>query len=490
MATRLERSIDWGTKLKGLEVTYRFVDKGEKSPSPFGNVVSVGFGAYEKAQFKEAFKLFASFTDLRFRQVGDATVADLSLTSFKDDKHSLGAMGPPGYGMSAGYGAFNYRGIGWDDQDPGSGALEQGGFGFITIIHELGHGLGLAHPHDSGGGSGVFPGVSGSGDLGRFDLNQGVYTMMSYNDGWETNPDGEPPGYDYGFEGTPMAIDIAVLQDKYGVNETYHKGANSYRLPDANQSGTFYACIWDAGGRDTIVCDSDAAATINLRAATLKPKPGGGGFVSYVDGIFGGFTIANQVTIENALGGGGGDVIVGNAARNRLDGGAGDDLITGRGAADRLIGAAGADRLDGGRGADQLSGGADDDVLLGGHGADELTGGSGTTTLTGGPGDDRFVFDVSPSSGAIGTITDFAPGADTIVLSVGAFSGVGAEGELSAAAFALGSVATDANHRILYDPATGALRYDADGSSAFAAIEFARLGPGLVLSHADFVVLA
>jgi serralysin len=76
-----------------------------------------------------------------------------------------------------------------------------------------------------------------------------------------------------------MAIDIAVLQAKYGVNDTYHKGANSYRLPDINQSGTFYACIWDAGGRDAIVCDSDAAATIDLRAATLKTEPGGGGFI-------------------------------------------------------------------------------------------------------------------------------------------------------------------------------------------------------------------
>ena len=224
-----------------------------------------------------------------------------------------------------------------------------------------------------------------------------------------------------------MAVDIAVLQDKYGVNETYHKGANTYRLPDANQSGTFYACIWDASGRDAIVCDSDAAATINLRAATLKPKPGGGGFISHVDGIFGGFTIANQVTIENARGGGGDDIIVGNAARNRLDGGAGDDLIAGRGSADRMTGAAGADRLDGGRGADQLGGGAGDDVLLGGRGADELSGGPGATTLAGGAGNDRFVFDVSPSSGAIGTIMDFAPGSDTIVLSAQAF-GVGPKG--------------------------------------------------------------
>ena len=169
-------------------------------------------------------------------------------------------------------------------------------------------------------------------------MNQGVFTTMSYNDGWETNPDGPPPSYDYGYQGTPMAIDIAVLQEKYGVDETYHRGANTYRLPDANQSGTFYACIWDAGGRDAIVSDSQAAATIDLRAATLRPEPGGGGYISHVDGIFGGFTIAHNVTIEDAEGGAGDDVIVGNGARNRLDGGPGDDLIYGRGAGDRLVG--------------------------------------------------------------------------------------------------------------------------------------------------------
>jgi serralysin len=489
MATRLERAIDWGTNLRGSDVTYRFVDKGEKSPSPFGNVVSAGLGAYEKAQFKQAFKLFASFTELRFREV-DGPVAALTLTSIKASKNSLGAMGPPGFADYGGYGAFNYRGIGWDDQEPGSGGLEQGGFGFVTIIHELGHGLGLAHPHDNGGSSSVFPGVGSSGDLGRFELNQGVYTMMSYRDGWATNPDGVPPGYDYGYEGTPMAVDIAVLQDKYGVNETYHKGADTYRLPDANESGTFYACIWDAGGRDAIVSESSAPATIDLRAATLKPKPGGGGYLSHVDGIFGGFTIAHDVTIENGRGGAGDDIIVGNSALNKLIGGDGDDVIQGRGADDRLIGGIGADRLGGGQGSDELRGGPGDDVLFGGLGPDELYGGPGAPILTGGPGSDRFVFDVSPFGGSIGTITDFATNRDAIVLSSQAFVGVGPEGTLAARSFALGAVATDADHRILYDPVTGAVRFDADGSGSSVATEFARLGPGLALSHGDFVIAA
>jgi len=31
-------------------------------------------------------------------------------------------------------------------------SLKQGGYDFVTVIHELGHAVGLKHPHDSGGG--------------------------------------------------------------------------------------------------------------------------------------------------------------------------------------------------------------------------------------------------------------------------------------------------------------------------------------------------
>lgn len=42
----------------------------------------------------------------------------------------------------------------------GIDSFEIGGFDYITLIHELGHGLGLAHPHDNGGFSTIFSGVT------------------------------------------------------------------------------------------------------------------------------------------------------------------------------------------------------------------------------------------------------------------------------------------------------------------------------------------
>ncbi|MBZ0139866.1 MAG: peptidoglycan DD-metalloendopeptidase family protein, partial [Pseudorhodoplanes sp.] len=74
--------------------------------------------------------------------------------------------------------------------------LNAGGFNYRTMLHELGHALGLAHPHpdeisDEVYFPGVFeseetPGVFGYGDMA---LNQGIYTVMSYNRGWNTGPD-------------------------------------------------------------------------------------------------------------------------------------------------------------------------------------------------------------------------------------------------------------------------------------------------------------
>lgn len=334
MATPLTTGIDWGTEIASDPITYYFAASGEM----FDGVTSSTWTAYEIQQFERAFSIYESFLAVTFEAVDDLGDSPDLILVRGDDASMEGTLGffyPPGE-TNAGIGAFNADGLGWDWDAPGSGGLEQGGDGFVTIIHELGHGLGLAHPHDDGGTSTVFPGVSSPfNSYGLYQLNQGVFTMMSYNSGWPKNPEGEPAeGGNFGFEGTPMAIDIAVLQAKYGVNLSYHTGDETYLLPTANGLGTFYLCIWDAGGSDTIVHDGSAAAIIDLRAATLAVEEGGGGFISYVRGVYGGFTIANGVVIENATGGSGNDTLTGNAAANVLDGRGGADTLRGLGGND------------------------------------------------------------------------------------------------------------------------------------------------------------
>ena len=103
---------------------------------------------------------------------------------------------------------------------------------------------------------GVEPEGAGVADYttGDFDLNQGVFTMMSYEDGWQTSPYGNAPtNGGYGYLGGLMAFDIAAIQDKYGVNEDYATGNDIYTLKDVNAPGTYYSSIWDAGGTDSIV---------------------------------------------------------------------------------------------------------------------------------------------------------------------------------------------------------------------------------------------
>ena len=384
-ASNALNSIDWGTKLSDNNVTVYFGEAGFTADG----YTSEGFNAYEIAQFQAAFDQIASMTGLTFTIVTSAASADLQLVlDVNEVKYEadpfLGYFNPPGT-FNAGVGVFN--GDAWD-RTPG-GDLEIGGFGYVTIMHELLHGLGLAHPHDRGGTSLLMTGVSGAfGDSGTYGLNQGLYTTMTYNSGYLDGPVGTPGNGGYGFEFGPMALDLAVLQDKYGANTTTNGGNNTYYLPDANALGTYWQLIWDTGGVDTIRYEGARAATIDLRAATLNDEIGGGGWVSAANGVAGGYTIANGVVVENAIGGQGNDKITGNAADNLLLGRDGNDAITGGDGNDRLVGGNGTDSLSGGTGDDVLNGGDGNDTLNAGGGSDRLNGANGDDRLNGGAGDD------------------------------------------------------------------------------------------------------
>ena len=256
----------------------------------------------------------------------------------------------------------------------------------------------------------------------------------------------------------------------------------------------------------------------------------------------GGSDTANSITGNagaNVLrGNGGGDLLIGLAGSDVLDGGAGADNMRG-GAGndvyrvdnvrDRVIEAVGAgddtvlaaisytlasdaaiealrasdpasavaldltgnDRgqsIAGNEGANIIEGGGGVDVLDGHGGSDVLNGGTGADNLRGGAGQDDFRFDSALGSGNVDRIFDYSFADDRILLDNAMFTQLG-WGALSSSRFHVGGAAADPDDHIVYNAATGALFYDADGSGAGAAVQFARLDPGLAMSAGEFVVI-
>jgi Ca2+-binding RTX toxin-like protein len=134
---------------------------------------------------------------------------------------------------------------------------------------------------------------------------------------------------------------------------------------------------------------------------------------------------------------------------------------------------------------------AGSDRLVVGGGGDLLDGGLAADRLTGGAGEDSFRFSTALGDGNVDRITDFDVGDDTILLDNLVFESAGGDGALALGAFhrSASGVAHDASDRILYDTDSGALSYDADGNGDGAAVQFARLATHLTLTASDFAII-
>ena len=495
----------------------------------------------ENAAFILAFSKFSAVCNLTFTQsanntdanIGLWSVDDATITSLGGGESSLAFFFlPDGTFIDPLPGAFNWQEESWE-------YLNSGGNGFATIVHEIGHALGLAHPHDGGGeeDSTNFPGVLTQDDLGTGNLNQAIYTIMSYNDGW-TGANGQvlpSPSYDYGNAFSPMAFDIAALQILYGANTKYNSGNNKYYLPKSNEIGTGWSCIWDTKGTDTISNEgSSLGCEINLTAATLNLADGdaAGGKVSFNHFIAGGFTIAKNVVIENAIGGSGDDRLIGNGFANNINGGSGNDYLDGGFGNDRLIGGLGDDiyYVDASKdvitektneGVDTVFstitytlannvenltlsgfteihavGNQTNNLVSGNDAANFVNGGLGNDTLTGGLGNDTFVFNTKLGPTNIDTITDFTSG-DRIALAGSIFSKLKGVTDLSDNLYVQSIVGIPSrddnvtNDYLFYDLESGRLYYDADGyGSGKDAVQIAIIGTGgISLTANDFSIV-
>jgi len=151
----------------------------------------------------------------------------------------------------------------------------------------------------------------------------------------------------------------------------------------------------------------------------------------------------------------------------------------------------GGQTMTGTAGRNTMTGGTADDTINGLGGADTINGGLGNDTLTGGTGNDVFVFSTALGATNVDTITDYNVANDVIHLSRTIFTGIGnANTNLSTAAFVMGAQAADASDRIIYNNLTGAVLWDADGIGGAAAVQFAQLSTGLVMTEQEFRIIA
>ena len=245
----------------------------------------------------------------------------------------------------------------WDN--PGSRA-------FQTVLHEIGHAIGLKHPFDHG-----MSGLAGNityAQAGLSHLNNGFLTLMSYG--------ATSSSLEHGSAASPLPLDIWAAQRLYGVNTTTNAGDSRHTLLNDSRLRTIY----DVSGNDTL----DASSI--TKGITLDLYAGRKTTISDLTSVY----VALGSTIENAIGTNWNDIIYGEEGTNILSGLHGNDTIQGLGGNDFLYGDFGNDLIFGQDGNDELQGGSGNDELQGGPGDDLSFGGDGIDLIFGQDGNDRL----------------------------------------------------------------------------------------------------
>ncbi|MCC6920194.1 MAG: pre-peptidase C-terminal domain-containing protein [Alphaproteobacteria bacterium] len=377
-----------GARWTVTNLTYSFpTSAGQYVSYPAGaDNEAAGFQAFNAAQqaaARYALDLISSYTNLTFTPIAE-TASQHATIRFAQST-AAGAVPTaqayfPSSEAKAGDVWFGTSG------EPFYATPAVGNWGMATLMHELGHAMGLKHGHSNyttEAISHIDPPAGGGQRFGSVELtgerDGQAWSLMTYrsdptNAGEQPSDSGDGEADEFNQPQTYMQQDIAALQYLYGANFNSNAGDTVYTwdpatgrhyvdgvLKAAPSSNKIFMTLWDGNGVDTYdLSNYTTALNIDLAPGAFSTFSTAQ-LVNHQAKTFGTAiapgNVANALLyrgdlrslIENANGGSGNDRIVGNQAAN---------MLSGNGGADELIGGAGNDRLIGGDGADTFYGDA------------------------------------------------------------------------------------------------------------------------------------
>jgi Ca2+-binding RTX toxin-like protein len=384
----------------------KIVDPTDASPNP------TKFSAAQQQAARLVFQNYTDIAKLKFVEIpsGSSEKADFTFVNVSNLGSAAADTTTPKSWMND----FENALIRVDLSEESNSDVSVGSSGYSTLLHEVGHALGLKHPRSYGGvgQDSVVPFLVDAKDNTQ-------YSVMSYNEHPYKNAD----GYDLYSNSaaisakTPLLYDIAAIQSLYGENTKYKTGDDVYRW-DTNTDP--YMTIWDNGGVDTIDASNQTQSqTIDLRAGQFSSI--GAVELMYTDNSTefyapkDNLSIAYNTIIEKAIGGAANDTLIGNSVANQL---------------------------------------------------------------TGNAGSDNFVFASPLSAFNVDTITDFNPLEDKITLDRVIFNTLNSGDQLNANALLVGNNVISAENTIqnlIFDSLNHSLYYDSDGVGSVKPIKIAIL---------------
>lgn len=296
----------------------------------------------------------------------------------------------------------------------------------------------------------------------------------------------------------------ADLMEGGAGNDTYYVDNSDDRVVDGLGQGMFDRVATEVSFSLAEDAEIELLEAMNLLGTSVQVL-GGSRYANTIVGDYGNNVLRGFGGNDSLQGHSGDDTLIGDEGQDTMAGGIGDDIYFVDAAGDSVIeySGEGQDRVAtsvsyalaagaeievlettslSGTSTINLTGSSSANTIVGNNGANWIDGKLGADLLVGAGGADVFAFTSALGQG-VDRIEDFTTGTDKIALEDAVFVNLGL------GAFRIGANAQDSDDRVIYDSATGALYFDADGNGTSAMVQFAQLSAGLALTGSDFMVI-